>query len=221
MTLLRLPLLLPLAWALALAGCGDSSPATGARSFGGPPRWRLSRSPRSAGELGLTVNVRTPIRVRLRHEGAGVVAAPGAWRELAVGQSLTVVWGQEAQEGEGVPDRPKPEAEASGHTEAHAVRIQYHFNDEIVNYHRWLEWTRSGRGRLQTLDALPPGTYEELPLRGSVELLTAVISDLGSGTVRLRRRGHATVVSPPEGVGAEDRVLIRRVFLDFEPLDAP
>lgn len=217
--LLRLPLVIVLA--LASAACGvrdDQGGADVLQGLTGPPQWRLVREALPDDGMGLTLRVRSPVRVRLRHRGSQQLEQDTGWRELAAGQTLQVQWGQrEPGEGE-AKDRPGREDEAAGRTDRHVRRMHLHFSDQSVTYLRFTNWSRPGKGVVQAVSALPSGRYEDLPMPGTIELLTLAFSDLAEGAVTLRRREQGSVLRPPASMGPEDRILTWSLFLDIEPL---
>ena len=215
---LRSALALLLAAAFLLAGCGNGETDTPGGDLGaleGPPRWKIVPEHSGGGEQGLTLLVRSPVRVRLRHAGSDILGQETPWRSLATGQTLQVRWLHRSLDLEARPGR---EDEAAGRTEAHAVQTEHQFADRIITHDRLLRFARPGHGSTQTAMALPPGRYEDLPMPGSLELMTIVLADVDQGEVTVRRREGRTLVAPPAGMGPDDQVTVWRLFLDIEPL---
>lgn len=204
---------------LLLAACGkERSPAGPPEGLDGPPRWRLTTEGGSGEGQALTLNVRTPVRVRLRQEGSTLMPQSTRWRTLAAGQTVRVNWAHEREERGTERDRPGRANAEAGRTEVHAVRTHHHFADDAVTNYRMVGWARPGIGRVLVDEALPPGRYEDLPMRTSLELQTIAVADVAGGGVGLRRRDRQVRLLTPETMGPEDRVEIWRLFLDIEPV---
>ena len=213
-------ILLPLlVVAAAFAGCGETAATGGSdEALAGPPRWRQTKEGAASDANGLALNIRTPVRVRLRQAGTEVLTQASPWRTLAAGQTLHVVWGHAPEPRRGEVDRPGSEDKAAGRTELHAVQTHHQFADDAVRYNRIAAFTRPGMGRLMVDNVLPPGGYEELPTKASIELLTIAIPDVADGEVGLRRRGREVRIQHPGTLGPDDRITVWLVFLDIEPL---
>lgn len=217
MRLLR-HLLVPLLAVVLAAACGDGGTREGAVDLGtldGPPRWRLVTERSGARAQAAMLHVRTPVRVRLRHAGSDILDQETPWRALAAGQTLEIRWSHNPVDLEA---RPAPEDAAAGRSEALAVQTEHHFADRVITHDRLLRFARPGHGSTPTAMALPPGRYEELPMPGTVELMTIVLADVDEGEPTLRRREGRTVLVPPAGMGEDDRMTTWRLFLDIEAL---
>lgn len=211
-------LLLLLLSAPCLIGCGDdggSAPASVAE-LEGPPRWR--KAPQTDEQEALTLRVRSPVRVRLRRVATDRLESSTGWRPLAAGQTLQVRWGGFEQAPDERGDRPGQADMAAGRTEPQALSTQYQFSDRALSHDRIVQFTRPGKGAASVTHVLPPGRYEDLAFPGAVELMTVVLSDLAEGEVSVRRRDGRVVVTPPRGLGPEDRILEWRLYLDVEPI---
>ena len=202
-------------------GCGapTGDATSGGEGLGGPPSWRTTPAERD--ETAVTLRVRAPIRVRLRSEGSEVAMEPGAWRPLAAGQTLQIQWADLTGRVDEDRMRPSREDVAAGRTEPKVVDALYHFADRATRQERLIRFTRPAHGRLHVRHAAPPGRYEDLPARGSVELMTLAISDVADGEVTLRPREGRTQVRTPPGFRPDggDSLAVWRLFLDIEPLE--
>lgn len=212
--------LLALLLAAPLPGCGDD-PATGrggADDLAGPPRWRVAPEGPAREGTALTLWVRSPVRVRLRREGADLLPTSTPWRTLAAGRTIQVIYGAQQDPGADAPEQPGREDAAAGRTQRHVVLTSHQFADGIVHADRLLRFTRPAHGQLRIRKAVPPGRYEDVPTEGPIELLTVVIDDVAGGRVTVRRRGHATQVRPEAPLAPDDRLTTWRLFLDIERL---
>jgi hypothetical protein len=211
--------LLVLASLLPLTGCGEDDAGSAAETvLEGPMRWRLAREGLPEAGVAVSLQVRTPMRVRLRLKGTEQMTTPVAWRELPAGRTLKLTWAHATPTDKGVEARPGAEDHRAGRTETHWIHVDYHFGDEAVTQRQLLAWTRPGRGTVKASEVLPPGKYEPMPLKGTVELVSIIIADLGEGTATLQRRGPRTTLRAPKPLAPGDRIRRVRLFLDFEPL---
>ena len=213
------PMKTPLALALLLlatAGCGRDRAAQ-APALDGPPRWRLVREEGAGEGTSLTLQARAPVDVRFRVDTTGREAEITPWRTLAAGQVLRIAWSHFVEPREDIEDAPAATDLRAGRTDPHALGVRFQYADRAVHFTRLLAFTRPGTGQVAMAEALPPGKYEDLPLPGRVELLTALVSDLQAGQASLRRRELEGVVVRPAAESEGDRVHVLRLFLEFAP----
>jgi len=208
-----------LAVVLVLSSCGREDLPTVPPQIEGPPRWHITQD--SASDSGFTLQVRDPCRVRLRLEATKRTVRAGRWRDVAAGQTLAVRWSYARLPDRAAEDRPPAEDAAVGRTESAGALVDCHFEDRATNQRTFVFWGRPGKGRLLHLDALPPGRYEDLPAKGSVELLTVFWTDLATGKARLKRREQRTRLILPETLAEGDHYEGIRIFLDIAPTSNP
>lgn len=205
----------------ALVGCGEEPGGLAPPpSLEGPPRWRAVREEGPAGSSKLALLGRTPCRVRFRLELPDGESEEDPWRILGTGQTLQLWWSVNPLVRSQARELPHPGAVAADRTEPHAAGLEYQYEDRGFVPHRFVEWTRPGKGGLLHLEAVPPGIDTPLAVPGSIELATVAITDLASGRAALRPREARNQLVLPGEFAEGDRVRILRLFLDIAPLEA-
>jgi hypothetical protein len=205
---------------LLAASCGDVPPDGGDTAvLAGPPLWRDVHEEGRVGDAKLALQCRSPCRVRFRLELPDDARNESPWRVLGAGQTLQIWWSVKPFPEEARGHLAHPGASAGGRTEPHAASVFYQFEDRAFAEREFVSWTRPGRGRLMHVEAVPPGTYDPLPVPGSVELATVAVTDLEKGRATWKRRANRHRLVLPDDRADGDRVRVLRLFLDLEPLD--
>jgi len=136
---------------------------------------------------------------------------------VSAGQTLTLQWAAREIVVPAGKETPPPEEAAAGRTELRVFAVQFQYEDDTLRTRTLKLWTHPGRGVLLEEAVLPPGLYEPLPVKGSVELQAVALVDLSEGGARLHRRDGRTRLVLPEATSGAARHAVMRLYLDIAP----
>ena len=136
---------------------------------------------------------------------------------MSAGQTLTLRWAAREIVLPAGKEPPPPEEAAAGRTELRIYAVDFQYEDDTLRTRTLKLWTHPGRGVLLEEAVLPPGLYEPLPGKGSVELQAVALVDLPEGEVSLRRRDGRTRLVLPEATSGAARHAVMRLYLDIAP----
>ena len=212
-------LLAAVPWALftGLASCGDRPAGRPAQVADlGPPRWMATHEDVGPGTKAMAVVAGGPCRLTVHFEGGDPLQTTVSIRDLVAGESVRFTWSSRTDGSDGVPAAPPAAEAAEGRTEAMTPVIWFGFSGEPVMQRYPLIWTRPGKGRiLPAVDAVPPGSPQEIPFGTDLEVVAVAVVDVAEGEARfVRVDGSGRVRLPKPSPGDRSRVL--RLMLRFD-----
>lgn len=214
----RIPLLLALGLAVALAACGPDEQDGPDLPSGAP---HLRRTGRALGPHGgeATLALASPARVRILYRRDGVEERTVFDETFAGSQFLVLAYGAvERPDTTRVDPLPPIAAREEGRTEVHGfvfrIRVERRHGDLTVEPG---VWTRPGRAQTRIWTLVPTRLGEAIPFGREVELATSIVADVVEGSLVLGHTDHGTTARIEPAAGPEDRLHQMRLILRVDP----